>query len=244
MVTVLLADIHGNAVALAAALRDARRHAPDAYLCLGDVAATGPQPRECIELVRRLECPVVLGNTDAWLVEPQVTPSTDEAMQLVQDIDQWCREQLRPADLAYLASFPPSLSRRLGRTHSLLCCHGSPQSYDHEILPTTPDEQLAELLGSALPDVLAAGHTHVPMLRKFRTSTLVNPGSVGLPFTQVAPGRVEHPAVAEYAVIRSDPSGSLDVALTRCPVDLDQLVEAVRSSGMPHGAAWLEGWVR
>lgn len=38
----LLSDIHGNLVALEAVLADLKETAPDAIICLGDVAVTGP----------------------------------------------------------------------------------------------------------------------------------------------------------------------------------------------------------
>lgn len=38
----LIADIHGNLVALDAVLADLARDQPDRLVCLGDVAALGP----------------------------------------------------------------------------------------------------------------------------------------------------------------------------------------------------------
>jgi predicted phosphodiesterase len=46
MLIALIADIHGNAVALDRVLSDIDNQKPDQVVCLGDVAATGPQPRQ------------------------------------------------------------------------------------------------------------------------------------------------------------------------------------------------------
>ncbi len=40
----LISDIHGNLVALNAALRQIDRAETDQIVCLGDIAASGPQP--------------------------------------------------------------------------------------------------------------------------------------------------------------------------------------------------------
>src|SRR5215470_12773525 len=57
--TALIADIHGNFVSLQAVLADAGRRGADRIVCLGDVAATGPQPLEAIEAIPALGCEVV-----------------------------------------------------------------------------------------------------------------------------------------------------------------------------------------
>jgi len=66
----LIADIHGNLVALETVLHELAQESIDQILCLGDVGALGPQPHEVIDRLRQLQCTVVLGNTDAWLLAP------------------------------------------------------------------------------------------------------------------------------------------------------------------------------
>jgi predicted phosphodiesterase len=65
--------MHGNAVAFRAALADVARHDVDLIVSLGDVAQGGPQPRECIDLLRELGCPCVFGNSDDFLVTLEVS---------------------------------------------------------------------------------------------------------------------------------------------------------------------------
>jgi predicted phosphodiesterase len=68
----LLADIHGNLSALEAVLAALQAEAVDQLICLGDVAAVGPQPHEVIGRLRDVGCPAVKGNTDAWLSDDAV----------------------------------------------------------------------------------------------------------------------------------------------------------------------------
>jgi len=56
--------IHGNLEALHAVLDDIDRQQVDAIFCLGDVVGYGPNPCECLALVRDRCSLVLLGNHD------------------------------------------------------------------------------------------------------------------------------------------------------------------------------------
>lgn len=71
----IIADLHGNRIALDVVLADIERESVDGIVCLGDVAATGPQPQETVERLRELDCPVVMGNADTELLRPRCGPS-------------------------------------------------------------------------------------------------------------------------------------------------------------------------
>ena len=87
MRTALIADIHGNLVALDAVLSDIERRRVDRVVCLGDVAATGPQPCEAIDRIAEIGCDVVMGNTDEWLIEPRDESIEDDDTRRIVEID-------------------------------------------------------------------------------------------------------------------------------------------------------------
>ncbi|HEX5689000.1 MAG TPA: metallophosphoesterase family protein, partial [Roseiflexaceae bacterium] len=158
------------------------------------------------------------------------------------EIDRWCATHLALDDLAFLRSFLPTVELELDGEMRLLCFHGSPRSFDEIILATTPDDQLEVLLDGRHAAVLAGGHTHAQMLRRFGEMLLVNPGSVGLPYEHnPATGRSRNPPWAEYAVVDAA-AGSLRVELRRTPVDADAIVRAALASGMPHANWWAQDW--
>lgn len=224
----LIADLHGNLAALDVVLSDIARLEVERVVCLGDVAATGPQPREVTRRLRGLACPVVMGNADAWLLDPPARPAADETTRRVEEIDHWCRAQLDAADLAFIRSFRPIIEITLAGAGRLLCFHGSPRSYDDVIRATTPDDELAPLLGSHNATLLAGGHTHERLLRRHGAATLLNPGSVGMPLD---------PPWAEYAVV-SGASHALEAAFHRVRFDMAAFIATIERSGMPH-ANWL-----
>ena len=125
----VISDIHGNLVALEAVLAAITARDIEIIICLGDVAATGPQPQQVIERLRAIGCPVVMGNTDAWLLEPKLEETTDPFTQRIQEIDLWGAQQLSTADKEYLSAFQPTLAYPLIDGKMLLGYHGLPRSF-------------------------------------------------------------------------------------------------------------------
>jgi putative phosphoesterase len=222
----LISDIHGNCVALDAVLADATAHGADEIVCLGDLAAGGPQPREAIRRLRELGCPTVRGNADGWLVD-RLPPGRSDATRRLSEGVAWAHEQLATEDLDYLAALPPTLTIAAG-DWTLLCCHGSPRAEVDALLAVTPDAELDELLADApAVDAVVCGHTHLQMLRRHGRGLLLNPGSVGLPLGSLASkkGGTSLPASAEYALVEVE-AGDLEVVFRRVPVDVDGLAAA------------------
>ncbi len=238
---VIISDIHGNLPALEAVLRELEAEPPDQFICLGDVAATGPQPDEVLAQLRSLDCPVVLGNTDAYLLDPQPTQGAEEDVRKVEEIDRWCATQLSPANLQYLGTFRPTITVHLEEGSRLLCYHGSPRSYHEVIAATTPDEDLLPMFGDKQATVMAGGHWHFQMLRRYGAGILLNPGSVGLTYDILPSGSVRVPARAEYALLTSD-DGALRIELRRVPYEQGATVRAMFDRGMPHAGWWSAGW--
>ena len=55
MKTALVSDIHGNLEAIEAVLADIAEQNADRIVCLGDIIGYGPNPRECLDLVMKLQ---------------------------------------------------------------------------------------------------------------------------------------------------------------------------------------------
>jgi len=237
----LISDIHGNLVALDGVLTDARQERTDQFVCLGDVAFNGPQPRQVIQRLRQLDCPVVMGNTDEFLLDPPAPEPNNENDQRIVQVVHWAIAQLSSDDVAFVRAFQPRVELSL-ESGKLLCFHGSPQSNEDLILATTPNAELARFFGGYRSMVMAGGHSHTQMLRRYLDMVLVNPGSVGMPFERDAAGRVQrrNPR-AEFAILSST-GDSLSIDLRRVPFDLNTLLSAARAGGMPNAGRWAEEW--
>lgn len=235
----VVSDVHGNAVALDVVLADVRRRRVRALVCLGDVAAGGPQPREAIERLRSAGCPVVRGNTDEWLLDGFPDEHADDETRALRRAVEWARRELPPEELDFLRALPLTLDLELRGGVRILCFHGSPRSNRDRIVPTSSDEELDERLQGASALVLLGGHTHLQMLRRYRGALLVNVGSVGLPVGSLAgaAGAVPLPSWAEYAIVAADRRG-VSVELCRVAVEPAPLERAARESGLPDAERW------
>ncbi|MFZ5826991.1 MAG: metallophosphoesterase family protein [Bacillota bacterium] len=232
----ILSDIHGNLVALNAVLDDLAGDRVDRFLCLGDVAMGGPQPRECLQRLRELDCTVVMGNTDHDLLHEPETGLPDWLAELVR----WNQGLLTPEDRAYIGSFAPTVRLDLDEGVDLLAYHASPRSRTEFLRSITSAEELREMLGSERARVMAGGHTHQPMLRRFDQSLLINPGSVGLGWERRESLDRNIPW-AEYALL-SVRYGQPCVEFRRVPYDLDALRRATLAVEMVHAETWLSRW--
>lgn len=242
----LVSDIHGNTVALNAVLDEIALSRIDVIVCLGDLAANGPDPAGAVDRIAELGCQVAMGNTDTdmvdvpdWWRDPAAAGAPESAHPIA-EIGLWCAAQLTDEHRRFLAGLPGIVGVDLGEAGRFLGFHGSPRSATDIITNTTPpDDELGEMLNGADQAVLAGGHTHVPMVRRHHTQTIINPGSVGLPFAAYGyAGQVPVLDHAAYALLTID-GPAMSIELRQVRVDKDTLSRHVEASGMPHGAWWL-----
>ena len=231
--------MHGNAVAFHAALADVERHDVDLIVSLGDVAQGGPQPKECVDLLRGLGCPCVFGNSDDFLLTLDLgaEPVDDEeTRQRLLETADWSRAQLGDEGLDFLRGFQPTV-----RSGGVLCCHATPSSNEDVILPETDPSELERALASVETAAVAAGHVHLQWLRRVNGKLWFCVGSVGLVYEhRQQPDPVPFLPWSEYAIV----SDELEVSFRRIPFDVEQLLDAARESDFPHFDHWAAMWQR
>ena len=195
----VISDIHGNCLALETVLTDIKQSRINKLVCLGDAVQGGPQPAETVALLRDLACPTVMGNSDDWLLTGVTTESLTPLQYQIRD---WTLSKLSAMDREFIARFQPTIEIELSKNKRLLCFHGSPRSYDDNILSTTTDAELQELLGDGLSYIYAGGHVHSQLLRRIGDAYYLRPGSVGRTYDR---NRIEASfrldPWAEYAIL-------------------------------------------
>lgn len=214
----------------------------DRIVCLGDIAGNGPQPREAIDRVRALGCPVIMGNGEAQLLRPVPVEDGGEQMRRFYEIYRWGAAQLSDGDRAFIGGCSPTITVPLGEGATLLCCHGSPRSFYEGIRSETLESEMDELLTGVTATVVACGHTHRPFVRRHRGLLVLNPGTVGVATIVAADGGRRHRAPwAEYAVVTWE-DGATGLDCRRIPIDPGAVRAATLASGMPHGVWWLDAF--
>lgn len=234
-----ISDIHGNLHALDLVLTDLAHTQFDHLICLGDIASLGPQPREVIARLQALNIPVIMGNHENYLLHPELTASHRPWLRAT---ELWCISLLSESDLNYMRAFPSTLRYQLDDKTSLLCYHGSPRSNEEFIYPDRAPESLDETFAAESADLYVGGHTHIQMLRRHKLTTIINPGSVGMPFEFPAPGQNQHILRhAEYGLLDWT-DGKLTTDLRRLPIDFEHLAQVARASGIPDVEFWISTW--
>ncbi|WP_428387401.1 metallophosphoesterase family protein [Mucisphaera sp.] len=230
MATALISDIHGNLDALQAVLADIDSKGIEQIICLGDIIGYGPNPRECLDLVKQRCLWALMGNHDfAALYEPTGFNATAEAAAF------WTRAELESEPDPALRRERWEFLGNLGIRQvfeGALCVHASPRRPINEYI--FPDDvitspQKVQQIFDRFKSVCFVGHTHVPGVFtdepdfyppsdlggaypfSEEEKCIVNPGSVGQP-------RDRDPR-ASYAVVENQ-----QVSFYRVDYDIDAVV--------------------
>ncbi len=244
MKILVISDIHANLSALDAVLSAAGSF--DAVWFLGDLVGYGPDPNECIALVRELPNLVCLkGNHDAAVVdEIDIDAFNAKARTSVL----WTRQAINEDNLAFLKQQQPRRVTEEGAT----LAHGSPRSPIWEYLLDT--NTAATNFDYFETGLCFVGHTHVPVIFEepgeipftarllmpepnttisLKPRAIINPGSVGQP-------RDRDPRAA-YALF--DPE-ALTLEYRRVAYDVASVQERMRAAHLPrrHIQRLAAGW--
>jgi putative phosphoesterase len=200
-----LYDVHGNLPALEAVLADVERQDVDTIVFGGDIAS-GPMPRETVELVRSLDAVFVRGNADR-LDSLSRSPEWDNA-------GRWVEKQLDEEQISWLANLEFSVVLQ-----DTLYVHANPQDDETVVTELTSDERLLELLSGVEQSRVVAGHTHMQLDRTVGTIRFVNAGSVGMPYA---------PSPGAYWAILDD-----EVEFRHTEYDLERAAAAIMETSHP-----------
>ena len=214
----IIADIHANLEAFQVVLDDAQKQKVTHYACLGDVVGYNANPRECLEIVRKMNMPCVKGNHDEYC-------STEDARKQLDDEErQWLRE------LKY-----SRMAANFTLVHATL---DAPERWGYVF------DKLAAAASFPYQNtqVCFFGHTHVPVAfmrdtvvrggtySKFKIDTakkyFINVGAIGQP-------RDNNPKAA-YVVYDMD-EGTIE--LRRLEYDIPTTQKKILAAGLPERLA-------
>ena len=230
----VLGDIHANLDALNVVLDDCRSQGVTDFLCTGDVVGYNACPHECMDIIRSIGCPVVVGNHDFYVSSRQ---NLDDFNPAAAAVVQWTRKQLSVDEIYWLRNLPFTHTQ-MGVTlvHSTM---DNPENFGY-VFDNLQAE--ANFLNQKTP-VCFHGHTHCPMIYEksmngvFRIDAqdfklpigrkyFINVGSVGQP-------RDGDPR-ATYVIY--DPK-ERTVRFRRLEYDIEAAQERIRLAGLPERLA-------
>jgi predicted phosphodiesterase len=231
----IISDVHSNLEALRAVLGRLKEKGATQFVCCGDIVGYGPNPNECVEIVRGLKACCVAGNHDWGAVGRAKTASFNNAAAAALE---WTRRQLTDSNRIYLDNLTLAEA-----CEPMLVVHGSaaaPERFEYVLLPAEADEQM----GYYSQSICVAGHTHSPLVvgrapgavleelpadtlrLKPETKYFINAGSVGQP-------RDSDPDAC--AVLFDIGAGTM--TFLRVPYDVAAVQRKMAAAGLPASLA-------
>jgi len=212
MRVLVVSDLHANSAALAAV-----QETFDVCVCLGDLVEYGPDPASCIEWVRANKAITVRGNHDHGTAQNVAVHGISGFRYLTMMTRRATVAKISPTDRRFLADLPLTQMLTIGKLKFLLV-HASPRDPLDEYVPSEATAWESRLTGIKV-DFVLAGHTHIPFTLQAGQTTVLNPGSVGLP-------RDGDPR-ASYAIIEDG-----KVEMKRVEYDIEATIAAVQATDL------------
>ncbi len=155
--TAIISDIHANLHALQAVMEDCQYQQCTDVVCLGDVVGYNAYPAECLDYIRKLNCPIVKGNHDEEVVSASMTKMNPMARMAME----WTRAQLNDEQLAWLTRLQymrivrPTAATTFSIVHS---CLEQPKAWNYIINANDASTNFPKQFSN----LCFHGHTHIP----------------------------------------------------------------------------------
>lgn len=175
----ILSDIHSNVFALEAVIADAKKHAIDFMVNLGDILYGPIAPKATYDLLMQYDIVTLCGNQDRQIFEATTDEiNSNSTMKFIID-------NLGNEPIEWMKSLPFDVQLN----DDVYLCHGTPSNDLIYLLENVErgyphlrsDSEIITKLNGQQSNLICCGHTHIPRTVTLSTGqTVVNPGSVGL----------------------------------------------------------------
>lgn len=230
----ILGDIHSNYEALVAVLEDCRSEGVTDVLCTGDVVGYNACPHECLEIIRDLGCPVVMGNHDHYVSTAQnLMDFNPDAAAVIE----WTRQQLTDEEMQYLSTLPfVKTSMGITLVHSTM---DNPENFGYVFDHLQAESHFTH----QITPLCFHGHTHVPMVYEKQIGGVyrIDPQDFKLPIGRkyfINVGSVGQPRDGDprASYVTYEPK-TRQITYRRVPYDVETAQARVRYAGLPERLA-------
>lgn len=234
----LLSDIHGDITALQAVVKDLQKEKIKESWYLGDLLMPGPGTNELFEMLDSVNTTVLLrGNWDNFLFE-DVSKLTERDLQdpvtpYILMLMKYTLNKTKPDYLNRLKAAPIYKELNLNGSKILLTHNTKTRNFGHELLPYQQQAHFDDLFDDLDYDLVVYGHTHHQIMRTSSKDQLViNPGSIGQPYTEWHKFRPDRRA--QYAIIDIDKYGYADLEFKKVPYDIEHELNLAKQMNLPY----------
>lgn len=231
----ILADVHGNETALKAVLVDCKKEIITDYWFLGDLIMPGPGASSLFSLIQSVKPTVFLkGNwEDCFLAGLGSEIDVDEPMDIyIATLAHYLKQNLTAADLTLIKDVPLATVQEINGLKISLTHNLPTKNYGPALMPNQKQENFEQLFAEEV-DIAVYAHVHHQLMRYSNQDQLIiNPGSIGQPFTHWP--TLQKDLRAQYAILEIDEEGRPQVNFKRTPYDVPQEINLAQTKELPY----------
>lgn len=176
----VFSDIHGNLEALEAIIKDIKKDIYDEVIFLGDAIGIGPNPSECIDLLRDENVKFILGNHELYVINDYNNYELKEERKthykwVTSNLDDKQKKYLKQKDLKYIVQVN---GYKLVFSHYFIKdLHNIYPYYKRSVIRNS---KITEIIKMVDGDYFIYGHEHKSSMLKLDNKHLVSLFSSGL----------------------------------------------------------------
>lgn len=187
----VISDVHSNLEAVKAVVADIRKRKIEKILFLGDAVGYGPDPNECIDIIKETCHTSIMGNHDQATIDPLTIEYFNE---YAKRAILWTRDQISDKGLKFLRARNQTA---ILKKENIFLVHSTPQEPEEWHYLYTLDDVDKNFHYFDMK-ICFVGHSHIPFIAERNTSGkiqvyrenkkiergkryIVNAGSVGQP---------------------------------------------------------------
>lgn len=221
----VISDIHSNIYALEEVLKDIHNRNVDLTVCVGDLVGYCTFPNEVIDLIRKENILIIMGNYDDAVGNIRIAcgcdyPDPKDAENAAASLS-WTIKNTSEENRKYLRSLPSEI-KFIFEGKEISFVHGSPRRINEYLKENS--EEAKEVMEYFTEDILVCGHTHKPYYKMYGDKMLINAGSVGKSKT----GKPD----ANYVIIDINKE-EVQVDIVEVIYNFEKTAKAIEEAGLP-----------
>lgn len=222
----VMSDIHGNFEAFNAVISSIEKEDIDEIIFLGDLVIKGPEPKDCFQFLKQLKPFIWLkGNTDEWFEKMKNCKINNDHDKELYEYYKYANDRLSNNNKRFLSRLPENDSFEI-HDKTILCVHGSPISNTDILDSSKTDEEIKDMIKNVEEDIILAGHSHQNFLKYIDNKTIINVGSVGLPFDGIPK--------ASFVVLDIKNNKDVGIEFKRIDYDIELNLSVAEEQNFPH----------
>ena len=231
----VLADIHGNYVALEKCIDFAKERGIETFMFLGDYVGELAYPQKAMKMIYELNdkynCTFIKGNKENYWIDYRDNGNESYGWQdknSTTGILLYAYNNLTAKDLKFFEDLPMNQKVELKGYESFLICHGSPYKINETMIPNS--ERIYEIMDYSETRMIICGHTHEQWKTTYKGKVVLNPGSVGLPI--LSEGK------AQFLILHAD-KDVWEEEFISLDYDMDAIISDMRKDKLDlHAPFW------